>query len=176
MSTTATLIKELARKSKSEPKPMTDALRLWTQTIDMPDTIEVNKKDKYSSLEIDVVLNDQDYTCFLVAVDEQMLMTVSIYIQPPIPRAKLKIVKDWILWRNQYLETGQFQLSSDEKFVLYFHGINFGGADSIDTALIQNLFDGAVQSLQKYLGEYLELIKQYKHFDFKKFKIRSKNL
>jgi hypothetical protein len=158
MSTTATLIKELTRKSKSEPKPMTDALRLWTQTIGVPDTIEVNKKDKYSSLEIDVVVNDQDYTCFLVAVDEQMLMTVSIYIQPPIPRAKLRIVKDWILWRNQYLETGQFQLSSDEKCVLYFHGINFSGADDIDTALIQNLFDGAVHALEKYLGEVDNLL------------------
>jgi hypothetical protein len=62
-------------------------------------------------------------------------------------------VKEWILWRNQYLETGQFQLSTDEKFVLYFHGINFVGADAIDTAIIQNLFDGAVQSLQKFLDE-----------------------
>jgi hypothetical protein len=158
MSTTATLIKELARKSKSEPKPMTDALRLWIKSLGIPDLIEVNKKDKYSTHEITVVLNDQEYSCYLVAIDPQMLMTVSIYIQPPIPRAKLRIVKDWILWRNQYLETGQFQLSSDEKFVLYFHGVNFGGADAIDTALIQNLFDGAVQALEKYLSEVDNLL------------------
>jgi hypothetical protein len=154
MSTTATLIKELARKSKSEPKPMTDALRLWTQSIGIPDTIEVDRKKKYSTLEIDVVLDDQEYTCFMVAVDEQMLISVTVFIQPPIPRSKLKSVKEWILWKNQSLETGQFQLSSDENFVLYYHAINFSDVEKLDTAIIQNLFVDAIKSLNQFNIKY----------------------
>jgi len=153
MTPTTTLIKELARKSKSEPNRMTDALRLWTSSLGLPDTIEFNRKHKYSTLEIDIALNDQDYICYFVAVDSQMLLTISVYIQPPIPKQKLRLVKDWILWRNQSLETGQFQLTSDENFVLYYHAVNFAGAGSIDIAVIQNMFYGAVWSLEKCLVE-----------------------
>jgi hypothetical protein len=85
----------------------------------------------------------------MVAVDEQMLISVTVFIQPPIPRSKLKSVKEWILWKNQSLETGQFQLSSDENFVLYYHAINLGGAENIDIEIIQNLFDDAAKNLKK---------------------------
>jgi len=158
MTPTTTLIKELARKSKSEPKRITDALRRWTSSLGLPDTIEFNRKHKYSTLEIDIALNDQDYTCYFVAVDSQMLLTISVYIQPPIPKQKLRLVKDWILWRNQSLETGQFQLTSDENFVLYYHAVNFAGAGSIDIAVIQNMFNDAVSAYAEYGAEYFDLI------------------
>ena len=159
---TTTLIKELARnKSKNSPKPITDALRSWMTLVgieDTPDALEFNKNPAYASLELAITVNGHEYAVYLIAIDTDMLLTVSIYINPPIPRKRLRSVKDWILRRNQHLATGQFQLTSDEKFLLYFNTVNFAGAKNVETIMIDNLFTDAANAVEIYISEFLELI------------------